>query len=66
MAEEVRAETDKKQGAPLASAEVPGFQQRLWRGVIGRLCPEGRPACGGCFRERVPGPGLCEGQGWPS
>lgn len=35
--EEVRAETDKKQGALLASAEVAGFQQRLWRGVTGRL-----------------------------
>lgn len=44
--EEVQAATDKKQGAPLASAEVAGFQQRLWRGVTGRLsrrqaCPWG-------------------------
>lgn len=64
--EEVGAETDEKQGSLLASTEMAGFQQRLWWGVIERLCSEGRPARGGRFRERVPRSSLCEGQGWPS
>lgn len=51
----------------------PRWRLRRWQafsrgsgeGSLGD-CPEGRPAPGGRFRERVPRPGLCEGHGWPS